>query len=740
MVDNARFLLGHGERLTAQIQGPGGGPPSEPPYSFSEALDRLAPEAEEMSQELDKLPEMACPANEAVATITLHPQALAKSFHPRKLLDQYSLRQIGSRPVDIKPEKWTKVIKPEVSPSTDLYVAGDRENFRALARNFTDKLPTIDNAVQRLEMIRGQKPAERMKNVDQADRGDSGLIVELILHATSVDQYVLEAFEAYSQSFGVEPDFNRRLHVGGLCFMPAEIPSDCLELLGAFTFLRSMRPVSQLRAVPKIERTVSLPNARPVTLPPAGATAPDIQVAVLDGGFDSSSPLSAWVNSVPLPGIGPVAPGSEEHGHAVSSALLFGSLTPGETLNQPPAEIDHFRVLDSSSNTDPFELYDVLARIDSILSDYDYEFINLSLGPAICVEDDDVHPWTALLDSHLSKGAILATIAVGNNGTEADPMDRRIQVPADALNALSLGAADSVRSDWRRANYSATGPGRAPGRVKPDVLDFGGTDTEPFIVHESTSPGLVGQNMGTSFAAPAALRRGISLRAHFGSRLTPLGIRALLVHSAQCHPTLPRSEVGWGRLPMDLEEIMLCDDGHVRVIYQGKLEPSKYLRARIPLPTNRLEGMVTIGATFTFATEVDPEDPGNYSRAGLDVTFRPDDEKFAKDESLDPRSRSFFKRSDFDSEKELRNDGQKWETTLSNSTRMQGKGLHNPVFDIHYNARENGGQPKSAGPIPYALVVDVMSPKTPNLYDQVVRSYPGIIEAIRPVVDLPIRV
>ncbi|MGR6092108.1 S8 family peptidase [Brevibacterium sp. CSND-B09] len=740
MASNSRFLLGHGERLTAQIAGPGGGQPTEPPYSFDEALDRLAPEVQSMSQQLDALPELTCPANEAVATFTLHPQALAKSFHPRRLLDQFSLRQVGSRPVQVKPEKWTKKTEPELSPSTELYVAGDRENFRELARSLEVRDSRINDAVQRLEEIHAQGPAERLRNIEQADRTPNGLVVELIVHATATDEYVLEAFEAYSRSIGAVPDFDRRLHVGGLCFLPTEISDRSLAELSQFTFLRSIRPISRLRGGPTVERTVSLPNARPVSLPPQGVIDSGIQVAVLDGGFDSRSPISAWVNTMPLPGIGPASAGSEDHGHAVSSAILFGSLIPGEKLNQPPAKVDHFRVLDEKSSNDPFELYDVLARIDSILSDYDYEFINLSLGPALCIEDDDVHPWTALLDSHLSKGTTLATIAVGNNGIESDPADRRIQVPSDALNALSLGSADSVRSDWGRADYSAVGPGRAPGRVKPDILDFGGTYTEPFIVHDPRTPGRIGQTMGTSFAAPATLRRAVSLRAHFGSRLTPLGIRALLVHSAQTQPTLSRTEVGWGRLPMVLDDIMLCNDGEVRVIYQGELEPAKYLRARIPLPNGRLPGLVTIGATFTFATEVDPEDPGNYSRAGLDVTFRPDDEKFARADSVDPKSRSFFKRTDYDSEKELRNDGQKWETTLSNWTRMQGKGLHNPVFDIHYNARENGGSPRTPRPIPYALVVDVKSPQTADLYDKVLRTYPGIIEAIQPVVDLPVRV
>ena len=297
----------------------------------------------------------------------------------------------------------------------------------------------------------------------------------------------------------------------------------------------------------------------------------------------------------------------------------------------------------------------------------------------------------------------------------------------------------SVRDGWRRAPYSAFGPGRAPGLVKPDLVEFGGSTTEPFIVYDRASPGGVAYTAGTSFASPAALRRAVALRAHFGERLTPLGIRALLVRAA-ADGGLDRSEIGWGRLPLELDDIMVCGDGQVRVIYQGQLMPGSYLRAQIPLPSDRLPGMVTIGATFTFATETDPEDPGNYSRAGLGVTFRPDDENFADDDAVDPKPRSFFKRGAFDSERVLRLDAQKWETTLNRTETMRGRGLHGPVFDIHYNARENGGESRSARPIPYALVVSVESLRTPDLYDQVVRAYAGRLEALQPIIELPIRV
>lgn len=185
---------------------------------------------------------------------------------------------------------------------------------------------------------------------------------------------------------------------------------------------------------------------------------------------------------------------------------------------------------------------------------------------------------------------------------------------------------------------------------------------------------------------------------------------------------------------------MVCGDGQVRVIYQGVLTPAQYLRAQIPLPPIQLAGNVTISATFTYATETDPEDPGNYSRAGLDITFRPHDERFENDDAVDPSPRSFFRRSAYDSERSLRRDAQKWETTLNHSETMRGSGLRNSVFDVHYNARHNGGDARSPRAIPYALVVTVESRRTADLYDRVVRAYAGRLEALQPVIQLPVRV
>jgi hypothetical protein len=211
----------------------------------------------------------------------------------------------------------------------------------------------------------------------------------------------------------------------------------------------------------------------------------------------------------------------------------------------------------------------------------------------------------------------------------------------------------------------------------------------------------------------------------------------LLVHCANDEKD-NRIEHGWGCIPHTLEELILCPDATARILYQGDLPPGKYLRAQIPVPEDGFIGMVTVRATFCYATRTDPQDPGNYTRSGLEVVFRPHDEKPTAG-ATHPKSSAFFQLKEFSVEQELRHDAHKWETTLHRERRMQALTLQNPVFDIHHNAREGGAKTNTASKIPYALVVSVTSPRTADLYNKIVRRYATRLQPLQPVIAIPIR-
>lgn len=230
----------------------------------------------------------------------------------------------------------------------------------------------------------------------------------------------------------------------------------------------------------------------------------------------------------------------------------------------------------------------------------------------------------------------------------------------------------------------------------------------------------------------------MGVRAHFGTLLSPLAIKTLLVHASDPTKIHPH-EVGWGRVPQNLDSLVLCGEGVARVVYQGELTPAQYLRTPIPLPSGTLEGKITLTANFCFACETDPQDPSNYTRSGLDITFRPHADNFddGKDQQ---KTSSFFRRSDYDTEKELRRDAHKWETTLHRRRTFMPATLKDPVFDVHYQTRQFGKASRGSDKIRYALIITVSAPKVKNLYDRIAQRYRTQLEPLQPVIAVPIQV
>ncbi|WP_325907125.1 S8 family peptidase [Klebsiella pneumoniae] len=358
-----------------------------------------------------------------------------------------------------------------------------------------------------------------------------------------------------------------------------------------------------------------------------------------------------------------------------------------------------------------------------------YEFLNLSLGPALPIDDDEIHPWTSLIDTYLADGDTFLTIAAGNNGDSKGSLGlNRIQVPSDCVNALSVGATDQVDTGWKRAPYSAVGPGRSPGLVKPDLVAFGGTPRQYFHVPSATDSNKLVPTCGTSFSAPFLLRYAVGIRAILGHDISPLAIKALLINAAE-RADHEKEDVGWGKVPESINEIIESPDGTARILYQGELTPGKYLRVPLPIPDTGINGKVKIRATCCFSSPVDPQDTSMYTRAGVEITFRPDPEK----------TQSFFKQKTVATEAELRADAGKWESVLSAELNKVGSKLLRPCFEIHYMAREGGDQidGSKAASIRYAFVVSLESPKTPNIFSGILESDARLVE-IQPRIPVPI--
>ena len=150
--------------------------------------------------------------------------------------------------------------------------------------------------------------------------------------------------------------------------------------------------------------------------------------------------------------------------------------------------------------------------------------------------------------------------------------------------------------------------------------------------------------------------------------------------------------------------------------------------------------MVSITSTICYKSPTDPHHPGNYTRAGLIVTFRPHDEKFKSDKQVHPDSDRFFG-SIFPgaTEGELRRDAWKWENCLHATRQKRSTSLKNPCFDIHYNSRLEGRNFTPDEKLNYSMVVTVHAKGVTDLYDQIVRKYATVIEPLRPILEIPVR-
>jgi len=739
-MSKVNYLLGRGERLTERVVVKRGfDKDKQEVYSLHEAKERLVPQIEEAVAHLESLPSETCPLNYGVLRWDLHPQYIAKSYFPQKLLRMYNLESVGSRNVVITPDKWTKKAPVAETPTTELFIAGRRDSFKELTTKIQNFSEDASEAVDfiRIEKMLVQDSADRLRLMPNS--GEEYIEVALHLLSQEDESEIKQLFLNFVIDRGFLPAEELSFTTGLLWFLPMQNNEGDLHELAKFSLVRVIRPAPRLRGLRPFHRSMgvclpcSLPNLPPVSYEP--------KVAILDGGISPSHPLGDWLRSYrELDETAADDPDGLLHGLAVTSAFLFGSILSGSEASRPYSLVDHLRVLDKNvDQEDPYELYRTLGLIEEVLLSRQYQFINLSLGPDLPIDDNEVHIWTSVLDNLLSDGNTLMTIAAGNNG-EMDHAtgNNRIQVPSDAVNALAVGAADLMNENWARSSYSAIGPGRSPGVVKPDLLAFGGGPQQYFhVLSEGVKPNL-SPILGTSFASPYLLRSAVGIRAILGTDISPLAIKALLVHTAldSSHNV---HEVGRGKIPEDIMEIISCADGVVRIVYQGELTPRKYIRAFIPIPEDGLKGRIRLKATFTYACETDPQDAACYTRAGLDIHFRPHAEKFKKEKQVHANTRSFFKKNPFATEEELRSDHGKWETVMHGAEGLQGTSLLKPHFDIHYNAREMGAATTTAQRIPYALIISIEAPKCVDIYNDILRAHSKILAPLQPRVELDVQ-
>lgn len=146
------YLLGRAEKLVRKIDPPKMKPAKAHPYSFAESVKRVAPKMEVTAVALASIPQGACPSDEAVAMLTLHPSYLAKSYFPSNILDEANLRAVGSRYRTVSPDKWAKKNAPESALTAEIFIAGKRDDFKRLP-GFVRQLSEATNSAIDVQKI-----------------------------------------------------------------------------------------------------------------------------------------------------------------------------------------------------------------------------------------------------------------------------------------------------------------------------------------------------------------------------------------------------------------------------------------------------------------------------------------------------------------------------------------------------------------------------------------------------------
>ena len=714
-------------------------PPGEKnnPYSFGVAKERLFKKLESTLSRSFQLPKAAKPRNVIVTKMTLHPAYLAKSYFPEVLFNQYNLQNLGSKEVFIKPDvQVTKKKKDKIS-SSQYFIAGQEKDIQRLINDVSSG--SMDTACEydftKFEDIqlfeRNDKLMPSLRMIDEQAHSQR-MRYEVVLHASKLDDDIIHSFIHYIKTLGGIVYGNKIRTIKGLTFCFIELENSNIPSLADFSFVRVVRLIPEL----KIPNSVNalLENEEQFQISNKTESYSDAShsnIAIFDAGLFPEDCENKAIRYFDLTNQEIDCEDNLLHGSLVTSALIYGEASDYNLSDNPILNVDHFKVYSQLDILD-IGLVNVLDRIESVIKSKKYKFANISLGPQIPCPDDEPSLWTATLDDLAADGDILITVAVGNNGyyleTELDHDLARIQSPADMLNGISIGAADSKGKDWKRASYSCVGPGRRPGYVKPDALYFGGDDEEKLELICLRSYEIK-RITGTSFAAPLVTRTAALIDVATNGALNVATIRALLIHSTGRNKA-DRSQCGWGLINGNVSDILYCSDNQVTFIYQGTLKSASGIRAAVPFPNelSDMPGKIALDATLCFYTDVDQQHTASYTKAGIEVTFRPDFHKYSGD-SGEANTRALFTKSNIlGSEDTLRRDAHKWETCYKVHDNLMTSSLRDPIFDIKYLTREEGHGKSAADmrnlpPLHYSLVVSISFNKEYDVYGAIRKQY-----------------
>ncbi len=742
-MSNKHPILGRGEVYVSNIEKRYYGGPRKMPHTYHENKEILINCISSIQEEIKRSNEIFL--SDKVICVRMEPKFEAKSYSPDALLSINGISPLGGR-------KYTISQSDEGSVKSKLYFAKtNNEGLEKLKNVLTsgekDNMVTWQNQICSIRTIDLLLPDEKIAGFPVT--WNSGL-VEIVLHPfVWNDEFAMKQFLDL-----LDLEENKYRIVGynnGPVFCAAECSKEVIQRMARFNPLRTIHPLGE----------INIPNMRggsffDAPLPPVYKGKPQVTVGVFDGGANTTLPhLKDYVQGQDLTTV-PEYPALMNHGTGVCGAVLYGALNykkPSDVLDTPMVNVKSFRILPQNQTGNPIEdsgLYPAIDEIEKVVPSHpEIKLYNLSFGPRGAIVDDDISRFTYALDMlSLLPHHPLFCVAVGNDGDLPYPFNR-VQAPADLVNGLGIGAYTYDRNGEKvRATYSCVGPGREGCKIKPDVVEFGGS-LETQVVLISTTENKTTTSCGTSFASPIAtgkLGRMLAL----APEISPQMARTLLIHTAKGVEETGIEEIGYGFCEDDISNILNCEDNKVLVLYEGSILPKQNIKLPILLPDlSGTKSTVRITWTILTLSEVNPQDVDSYTCNGIEDYFYPHESHFsytkntlegkiqktafASTEQEQELFENGFSRSDLPvckppkqylSEEELRVQHLKWDTVVKKTITMRTSSLYNPFFILHGMNRDAEGTKAMR----YYTAITVEIPKYKGiLYDDVITQYRSLL-------------
>lgn len=233
----------------------------------------------------------------------------------------------------------------------------------------------------------------------------------------------------------------------------------------------------------------------------AGYRGQGMLIAVLDGGFQYVDHIPAFTRIKKVGERDFVYPPSQnifrEHSHG-TKVLSVMAVNEKDVFTGAAPEAEYWLLRCEQTLTESLAEEDFWTAAAEFADSVGVDVINSSLGYFDFDDDEQNYPYR-MLDGHsmmisrmasmLAKKGIVLVCSAGNSGDESW---KKITIPADADDVLTVGA---VSADGINTAFSSIGP-TADGRVKPDVMAMGG------LCCVISGDGEIREQNGTSFASP----------------------------------------------------------------------------------------------------------------------------------------------------------------------------------------------------------------------------------------------